>query len=468
MGYRSLEVACGDISYTYSIDSWSLGCVIAELFLRKPLIEAKWNIENIWTIFEVLGTPTESFWSELPLFPKHPPNFKGQPWPPTWFPNWYGSRALKFLTIFDGLLQLDPSQRWSPSSARSRCLGDDSFTVLVNTAKGGRGATTIITATVDDCLLAWIQQDAAWKGMCATIGSMTKLEIGGYVSEAPPKVSKCNSTDCGSPFAAPSVYSFGCSFRTKNRDWLTALTSEVRTALRFIPSEQLGTNGQHFFETCFSDTAFAYAWAQVMRPGQRFDEEHFDGGASLLMAVLTIYGSRRLHLKLDGTWSEQTLQQQAGNFYVGTMAAVFHRVEHDEISGSLYRESSGDDGFKIVILFRTDCFSGNRGRNMVSKPGRAQVFDIVNAVIAQKLAREPLLCPTAAEAMEAWLSRTSDESSTKRRRLLGKGRLHQPWTGRIHTDSVGDSEKQVMHVTEIGARHPPPRIISETLGAELS
>ena len=140
-----------------------------------------------------------------------------------------------------------------------------------------------------------------------------------------------------------------------------------------------------------------------MCPEPRFDEEHFDGGASILMAALTLYGSRRLHLQLDGAWSDQVVHQQAGSFYVGTMASVFHRVEHGEISGTLYQNASNEDGRKIVILFRSDCFAGNRGRVMASKPGPSQVFDIVNSVIAAKLARAPLLCPTAAEAMEAWM-----------------------------------------------------------------
>ena len=60
-------------------------------------------------------------------------------------------------------------------------------------------------------------------------------------------------------------------------------------------------------------------------------------------------------------------------------------------------------GVKIVVLFRSDVFAGNRGRNKNSKPGPGVVFDIVNETIARKLGREPLTFPSTADAMQAWL-----------------------------------------------------------------
>ena len=63
-------------------------------------------------------------------------------------------------------------------------------------------------------------------------------------------------------------------------------------------------------------------------------------------------------------------------------------------------------GVKIVVLFRSDVFAGNRsnhGRNMKSKPGPGVVFDVVNDTIARKLGKEPLTFPSTADAMQAWL-----------------------------------------------------------------
>ena len=60
-------------------------------------------------------------------------------------------------------------------------------------------------------------------------------------------------------------------------------------------------------------------------------------------------------------------------------------------------------GVKIVVLFRSDVFASNRGRNMSSKPGPGVVFDIVNETIARKLWKEPLTFPWTADAMHSWL-----------------------------------------------------------------
>ena len=49
-----------------------------------------------------------------------------------------------------------------------------------------------------------------------------------------------------------------------------------------------------------SDNAFAYASVQVLKVGEREDGWHTDGGASLLHAGLTIFGSRQLLVKVKG------------------------------------------------------------------------------------------------------------------------------------------------------------------------
>ena len=102
----------------------------------------------------------------------------------------------------------------------------------------------------------------------------------------------------------------------------------VRTALRTLPQEELRGNGQHFFSTCFSDTALTYGVIQVMKAGPRYDPEHFDGGASLLHAGLTIFGSH--HVEVAGSAADKwnALPQSAGSFYMGNMCAAWHRVRH--------------------------------------------------------------------------------------------------------------------------------------------
>lgn len=56
--YRAPEVHMSPGNYSEAIDLWSLGCIIAELLVRKPLFPAKSNKELVDTIASVLGDPT--------------------------------------------------------------------------------------------------------------------------------------------------------------------------------------------------------------------------------------------------------------------------------------------------------------------------------------------------------------------------------------------------------------------------
>lgn len=54
--YRSPEVILG-LPYTESIDMWSLGCIVAELFLGLPLFPGTSEYNQIWKIVDMLGYP---------------------------------------------------------------------------------------------------------------------------------------------------------------------------------------------------------------------------------------------------------------------------------------------------------------------------------------------------------------------------------------------------------------------------
>ena len=43
---------------------WSVGCIFAELFTRKPLFPGQYEVDQLAKIFEMLGTPSESEWPD--------------------------------------------------------------------------------------------------------------------------------------------------------------------------------------------------------------------------------------------------------------------------------------------------------------------------------------------------------------------------------------------------------------------
>lgn len=67
--YRAPELLYGSNNYDFSIDIWSFGCIIAELFQKKPLFVGQSDIEQLGIVTGALGEPP-FFWSKLPDFNK--------------------------------------------------------------------------------------------------------------------------------------------------------------------------------------------------------------------------------------------------------------------------------------------------------------------------------------------------------------------------------------------------------------
>jgi len=55
--YRAPEVMCSAKLYDEKVDVWSVGCIFAELLLRKPIFPGGNHIEQLKIIFAILGTP---------------------------------------------------------------------------------------------------------------------------------------------------------------------------------------------------------------------------------------------------------------------------------------------------------------------------------------------------------------------------------------------------------------------------
>ncbi|EGV63099.1 protein kinase mck1 [Yamadazyma tenuis] len=69
--YRAPELIIGCQVYTTKIDIWGLGCVIAEMFLGKPVFQGKSPELQLKEISKLLGPPTNSF------FFKSNPHYRG-------------------------------------------------------------------------------------------------------------------------------------------------------------------------------------------------------------------------------------------------------------------------------------------------------------------------------------------------------------------------------------------------------
>ncbi|XP_050544357.1 cyclin-dependent kinase 20-like isoform X1 [Daktulosphaira vitifoliae] len=71
--YRAPELLFGSTNYNQSIDMWSVGCIIAEMFTKTPLFPGDTDLEQIAMVVHYLGTPNNNTWpnrNEMPDFNK--------------------------------------------------------------------------------------------------------------------------------------------------------------------------------------------------------------------------------------------------------------------------------------------------------------------------------------------------------------------------------------------------------------
>ena len=57
--YRAPEILLGSNKYTKGVDMWSMGCILAELLLGKPVFPGTSTLNQLDRVMEVTGRPTQ-------------------------------------------------------------------------------------------------------------------------------------------------------------------------------------------------------------------------------------------------------------------------------------------------------------------------------------------------------------------------------------------------------------------------
>uniref|UniRef100_A0A8R7Q5K3 [RNA-polymerase]-subunit kinase n=1 Tax=Triticum urartu TaxID=4572 RepID=A0A8R7Q5K3_TRIUA len=67
--YLAPEMLLGKKDYDVLVDTWSLGCVMAEMLTGKTLFLGDDDDDDVWSIFRLLGTPDDRTWPEFTSLP---------------------------------------------------------------------------------------------------------------------------------------------------------------------------------------------------------------------------------------------------------------------------------------------------------------------------------------------------------------------------------------------------------------
>ncbi|EDO18380.1 hypothetical protein Kpol_1013p52 [Vanderwaltozyma polyspora DSM 70294] len=113
--YRAPELVLGDKQYTTAVDMWGIGCVFAEFFEKKPILQGTSDIDQGHVIFKLMGTPTDEVWELAKYLPGAELTRTSYPETLTErFGSYLNDTGLDFLK---GLLALDPYKRLTAMSA---------------------------------------------------------------------------------------------------------------------------------------------------------------------------------------------------------------------------------------------------------------------------------------------------------------------------------------------------------------
>ena len=69
--YRAPDVLLGSRTYNTSIDIWSAGCIMAEMYTGRPLFPGTTNEDQLQKIFRLMGTPSERTWPGISAYAEY-------------------------------------------------------------------------------------------------------------------------------------------------------------------------------------------------------------------------------------------------------------------------------------------------------------------------------------------------------------------------------------------------------------
>ncbi|KAL2464108.1 putative serine/threonine-protein kinase [Forsythia ovata] len=113
--YRPPELLLGATDYGVGVDLWSAGCILAELFARKPIMTGRTEVEQLHRIFKLCGSPSEEYWKKSKL--PHATIFKPQQAYKRCIAETFKDFPQSSLPLIETLLTIDPAERQTATAA---------------------------------------------------------------------------------------------------------------------------------------------------------------------------------------------------------------------------------------------------------------------------------------------------------------------------------------------------------------
>lgn len=123
--YRAPEILLGSDIYGPAVDVWSLGCIFYEMKTKKPLFAGDSEIDQLFKIFQILGTPTKTEWIDVLNLPHYQAQFPS--WPPIDLKQIFvdSNSSQEASNLLTKMLLYDPFKRISAQDAMKHAYFDE-------------------------------------------------------------------------------------------------------------------------------------------------------------------------------------------------------------------------------------------------------------------------------------------------------------------------------------------------------
>jgi cyclin-dependent kinase 1 len=115
--YRAPEILLGCKTYALPVDMWSCGTIIVEMATKRPLFAGDSEIDELFKIFRILGTPSEAEWPGVSALQDWNNDFPV--WQPLQLQRFTGGLDEAGVDMCERLLSLDPKNRLSAKECLS-------------------------------------------------------------------------------------------------------------------------------------------------------------------------------------------------------------------------------------------------------------------------------------------------------------------------------------------------------------
>jgi serine/threonine protein kinase len=130
--YRAPEILLGCKKYSLGVDIWAVGCIFAEMVRGEPFFLGDSEIDQIFQIFKIFGTPNEQHHPEILEYPEFKLSFpKFKPKEENFSSFFEEKLSREGIDLLNKMLELNPKRRITAFEALNHPYFKENFSERV-------------------------------------------------------------------------------------------------------------------------------------------------------------------------------------------------------------------------------------------------------------------------------------------------------------------------------------------------